>query len=91
MFKHTPTDPDDLIKLQDGSKTTITRRKRARFRLLILALSAITKATVNNANRKTFHTIAWALGEAGEVEACEAIMKEAEEKPVNPWYYGVYF
>lgn len=80
-------DPNELVTLADGKTTSVVRRKNARFRLLIIAIQTITKLIVNDENRQLFFKIAWALGEAGEVEACEAIMKEAEEKPKSQYYY----
>ena len=85
-------DPEELLFLKEGTKTRVVRRKRVRFELLLRELTAVTKRVVNDDNRKTFHQIAWALGEAGEVEACEAIMKEAKEpekkQSYNPYLYG---
>lgn len=92
MFPSTPSNPDERIIITEGSSTRIAKRKHIRYKLLLLALSSITKRLVNDTNRTTFHRIAWCLGEAGEVDACEAIMKEAEKKPEpTGWYMGYHF
>ena len=92
MFHTTPNDPDERIIITEGSSTRIAKRKHIRYKLLLLALSTVTKRVVNDGNRQTFFKIAWCLGEAGEVDACQAIMKEAEKKPEpTGWYMGYHF
>ena len=83
-------DPDERVIIREGNRTSIAKRKHIRYKLLLLALSTTTKLIVNDQNRKVFHKLAWALGEAGEVDACKAIMKEAEKKVEQNYMYGWY-
>ncbi len=86
-------DPNERVVIQEGGITRVAKRKHIRFKLLLLALTNTTKLMVNDGNRTTFYKLAWALGEAGEPEACAAIMKAAEKKPdpIRNWYMGMPF